>query len=143
MKAEKAKLKRLNRLEKLRSVAKQQALTEAAKAERVYAQTQALAQRTSELVEAYRARDDAQLGGDLCRMKRFASSLQGIANVTAADAARAADTANLRQAELAAAERRRAVVEERATATARLIAAKGSYAPHSARTAPRADSEDA
>jgi hypothetical protein len=47
MKAERAKLKRLQRLEKLRDVTKQAALGEAARAESTLAQLTTLAERTA------------------------------------------------------------------------------------------------
>ena len=134
MKAERAKLKRLQRLEKLRAIAKQSAVTEAARAENALAQLQALADRTQGLVADYAGRTDARDGADLRMLNRFTGGLQGIAATAAADADRARAIADRRQQELAAAERRRAAVEERADAQARQIAAKAQYTPLTART---------
>jgi hypothetical protein len=127
MKAERAKLKRLQRLEKLRAIAKQAAVTEAARAESTFAQLSSLAERTGQLAADYAARKDVHDGADLRSMARFAASLQGVRAATQADAARAQAIADKRQIELASAERRRAAVEDRATAQARQIAAKTQY----------------
>lgn len=132
MKAERAKLQRLQRLEKVRAIAKQTAITEAARAETTYAQLSALAARTGDLAADYAARTDAADGAALAGLRRFASGLQGIRATTQADAARAQAIADRRQIELASAERRRAAVEERAQDQARQIAAKRQYGAQSA-----------
>lgn len=132
MKAERAKLKRLQRLEKVRAIAKQSAVTEAARAENTYAQLSALAERTGNLAADYAARTDVVDGADLAMLRRFASGLQGIRATTQADAERAQAIADRRQTELASAERRRAAVEDRANAQARQIAAKRQYGAQSA-----------
>ncbi len=134
MKAERAKLKRLQRLEKIRAIAKQTAASEAARAEGTYAQLSALAERTGQLAADYAARTDIHDGADLRAMGGFAAGLQGVRAATQADAARAQAIADKRQIELAAAERRRAAVEERAEAQARQIAAKGQYASFAGRS---------
>lgn len=134
MKAERAKLTRLQRLEKIRAIAKQTAASEAARAEGTYAQLSALADRTSQLAADYAARTDIHDGADLRAMGRFAAGLQGVRAATQADATRAQAIADKRQIELAAAERRRAAVEERAQAQARQIAAKAEYTSFSGRT---------
>jgi hypothetical protein len=127
MKAERAKLKRLQRLEKLRDVTKQAAVGEAARAESTLAQLSTLAQRTRALTQDYATRTDMSDGADLARMARFVAGLQGIAATTDADMKRAHVLADKRQAELATAERRRAAVEERATIQARAMLAKARY----------------
>jgi hypothetical protein len=127
MKAERDKLKRLQRLEKLRDITKQVAASEAARAESTLAQLHTLAQRTRALRNDYAARTDMRDGADLSRMVRFVAGLQGIAETTEADMKRAERLADRRQAELATAERRRAAVEERAQEQARAIAAKAQY----------------
>jgi len=128
MQAEKAKLKRLQRLEKVRAIAKQTAASEAARAESTLGQLQTLAERTNQLAAEYAARTDATNGADLARMGRFAVQLQGISHTTDADVGRARAIADQRQGELAAAERKRAAVEERAAEQARQIAARRQYA---------------
>lgn len=128
MKAERDKLKRLQRLERVRAIAKQTLATEAARAEGTYAQLNQLAVRTGQLAADYAARTDIADGADLRGMNRFAAGLQGIRAATQADADRAQTIADRRQQELAMAERRRAAVEDRVAAQTRQIAARQSYA---------------
>ena len=90
-------------------------------------QAQALAARTTDLAADYAGRRDTPDGGSLRRLAAFAAGLQGISANTEADVTRARAIADRRQAELAAAERRRAAVEDRATTQARDIAAKAQY----------------
>jgi hypothetical protein len=71
MKAERAKLARLQRLEKLRAIAKQNAVTEAARAETTLTQLNTLAERTRSLTQEYAARRDMADGADLARMARL------------------------------------------------------------------------
>lgn len=128
MKTERDKLKRLQRLERVRAIAKQTLATEAAKAEGTYAQLNQLAVRTGQLAADYAARTDIADGADLRGMNRFAAGLQGIRAATQADADRAQTIADRRQQELAMAERRRAAVGDRVAAQTRQIAARQSYA---------------
>ncbi len=134
MKAERDKLKRLQRLEKLRAIAKQSAVAEAARAEQTLNQLNSLADRTRALRNDYASRTDMRDGADLSRMVRFVAGLQGIATTTEADVRRAHALADRRQAELVKAERRRAAVEERATQQAREIAAKAQYSAFSSQS---------
>ncbi|WP_343613392.1 hypothetical protein [Novosphingobium sp.] len=142
MKAERAKLARLQRLEKLRAIAKQNAVTEAARAETTLTQLNTLAERTRSLTQEYAARRDMADGADLARMARFVMGLQGIAATTNADRQRAHALADRRQAELVAAERRRAAVEERAQEQARFIANKLRNASFSGNSSGRVPSGD-
>ena len=128
MRADLRKLARLQRLERIRAIAKQTAASDAAQAEGTLVQLQTLATRTGALVADYAARSDARDGADLRRLASFSDGLQGVRNRTLADAARAQHVADLRQAELAQAERKRAAVEDRASAQARTIAS-GAQAP--------------
>ena len=128
MTPEQTKLKRLLRLEKVRAIAKQTAASEAARAEGTLSQLRALAERTGEIAADYAARRDPGDGGGLRQMAAFTAGLHGIQRNTEADVARARAVADRRQAELAAAERRRAAVEDRAGKQAREIAAKAQYA---------------
>jgi hypothetical protein len=121
MMAERKKLARLLRLERVRAIARQTAASEAARAESTLAQLQALAARSGNLAAEYNGRTDARDGADLRRLVQFASGLQTVCRNTGADAARAQSLADLRQAELAAAERSRAAVADRAAATSRAI----------------------
>jgi len=128
MKAERARLKRLDRLERVRAMAKQAAAIEAAQAESALAQLESLAERTRRLAAEYAARGATPDGAALAGLMRFADGMQAIHARTSDDAARARLHADGKMAELGEAERRRAVVEERAQATARVIA-RGVAAP--------------
>ena len=87
---EKTRLKRLRRLERLRGIARQSALAEAARAEATLAQVTNLEARTAALIEAYRQRRDAGTAADLHQTQQFVSGLTRIADQTAADLARLA-----------------------------------------------------
>jgi hypothetical protein len=128
MKAERARLARLNRLERVRDIAKQTAAAEAAQAEGTLAQLEALAERTRLLAEEYAARVGVRDGGALRQIDDFARGLRGISLNTANDAAAARRIADVKMQALSQAERRRAVVEERAERQARAIA-KGGETP--------------
>lgn len=122
MKAERARLMRLKRLERVRAIAKQTAAQEAAAAEGTLAQLQALAERTRLLAEDYAARSGAEDGASLRQNGAFAGGLQTIYSRTANDAAMAQRIADAKMAELAVAERRRSIVEDHANKKARSIA---------------------
>lgn len=128
MKAERDRLKRLNRLERVRDIAKQTAAAEAAQAEGTLAQLEALAERTRRMAEEYAARIGAQDGASLRQVNSFARGLEGISANTSNDAANARRIADFKMQALSQAERRRAVVEERAERQARVIA-KGNETP--------------
>ena len=125
MKAERARLLRLQRLERVRAIAKQAAAQDAAAAEGTLAQLEALAERTRQLAADYAARNEAQDGAALQQLGRFAGGLQAIYTNTASDAAQARRIADGKMAELAIAERRRSIVEEHANKKARSIANRG------------------
>ncbi len=124
MNAERAKLKRLRRLERLRAITRQTALGEAAKAETTLAMVTSLDARTSALIAAYTARRDATDAAGLQRMQQFVGGLSRIAETTAGDLARARTHADARAAEAAEAERRRAAVEDRISAAQQHMARK-------------------
>ena len=124
MSADRAKLKRLRRLERLRSIARQTALTEAARAEATLAQVASLEARTAALIDAYRLRRDATTGAELQQTKGFVAGLTRIADSTAADLVRAREAADARAAEAAEAERRRVAVDDRIEAARQRIARK-------------------
>ena len=128
MKTERDRLARLKRLEKIRAIAKQTAAAEAAQAESTLSQLQSLNERTRRMAADYTSRRDATDGASLHHMGRFVGGLQALSRNTEGDAQRAQAIADAKQKLLAEAERRRAAIEERAAATARLIA-KGSEKP--------------
>lgn len=135
MSAEEAKLKRLRRLERLRGIARQTALTEAARAEAMLAQVANLKERTAALIEAYRLRRDTQTGEHLRQSQQFVAGLTRIADQTAADLVRAREAADARAAEAAEAERRRAAVEDRIEAARQRIARKVAENAHPSKPA--------
>ncbi|PNU04185.1 hypothetical protein [Novosphingobium guangzhouense] len=124
MNADRKKLARLNRLEKLRAIAKQTAATEAAQAESTLAQLKNLSERTRRLATDYAARRDASDGGALHQVGRFVSGLQSLSSTTDGNALRAQSIADAKQQALVEAERRRAAIEDRAAAQARVVASK-------------------
>ena len=130
MKAERVRLARLHRLERVRAIARQAAASEAAQAEGALAQLEALAERTRRLAADYAGRNEAMDGAALRGLLGFAGSLQGISASTASDAVQARAFADLKLAHLAEAERRRAAVEDRAQRQAERMA-KGENAPAS------------
>ena len=128
MKAERARLARFTRLEKLRAIARQTALAEAGRAEARLASLETLGQRTAALITGYATRTDADCGADLVRQRVYLGELQTMATRTCGDIARARDHADQRAAQAAAAERSRAAAEDAASATAQRIARHASAA---------------
>ncbi|WP_225205646.1 hypothetical protein [Novosphingobium huizhouense] len=122
MKAERVRLARLQRLERIRDVARRTALAEAGKAEGTLAQLEALGHRTRSLVAEYAARADATDAAALQQQHTFIRGLERIATGNERDVARARSIADARAAEAAEAERRRAAVQDRAEEQARRIA---------------------
>jgi hypothetical protein len=122
MQAEAARLRRLTRLERVRALAKQDALRAASEAEGQLAQLDALATRTALIAADYRARRDCSSGAELRRLAAFSAGIAAIGSGTTRDAQIAREHADLRQQDLAQAERSRAAVEARTTQEARAIA---------------------
>ena len=135
MLAEQRRLRRLQRLEKVRAIAKQAAAQEAALAEGTLAQLQALATRTQSMADDYQTRMGPSDGQTLRQHALFVSGLSGISAVTSRDAAQAQGVADRKLDELALAERRRAAVEERAVAGTRALAQRNTANPLGARRA--------
>jgi hypothetical protein len=128
MKAERDRLKRLHRLERVRAIAKQAAAAESAQAEGTLAQLESLAERTRAMADEYAARQEMRDGAAFRQLGSFTAGLRGISHNTANDAAAARRIADAKMQALSQAERRRAVVEERAEKQAKVIA-KGSETP--------------
>jgi hypothetical protein len=124
MQAERARLKRLQRLERVRAIAKQTLAVEAAQAEGTLAQLETLASRTQRLARDYSGRRDFGDGLELRQLGQFTAGLQGISAATRSDADQARFTADRKHQELALAERARAAVEDRANRQARSIASR-------------------
>ena len=123
------RLARLQRLEKVRAVARQQAAVEAAQAEGTLAQLLALAERTGRMATEYAGRRDATDGHALRQLTGFRAGLEGVSQGTLSDAEKARGHADLRLQQLAEAERRRQAAEDRADAEAKALAAAGQQAP--------------
>jgi hypothetical protein len=119
------RLNRLRRLERVRAIAKRQLAADSALAESALAQLNALTERTLSLAGEYAARNDAFDGYDLRQTGRFAAGLCQIAHSAGLDASTAQERADIKLAELAAAERRRAAVEQRLETEQRQLAKKG------------------
>ena len=122
MTADRARLRRLQRLERIRAIAKDHAARESAEAEGTLAQLNALAQRTQQLAGTYVGRQLSD-GLALSQLQQFVAGLGGITASTRADALQAQASADAKLLALAHAERRRSAVEARAKAEGRRIAA--------------------
>ncbi len=121
MPPEARRVRRLQRLEKVRAIARQAAAQEAAQAEGTLAQLKALADRTRAMANDYRTRSATHDGQELRQLGLFVAGLTGISATTLRDAAQAQALADRKQEELALAERRRAAVEDRARAGQRAL----------------------
>ena len=125
MNPDRARLLRLQRLERLRAYARQAAALESAQAESTRAQLQALAERSRQLAADYTQRGGVVDGAALQQLTRFASGLQGISASTSGDARQARCLADTKLIALAEAERRRAAAQGRADEQARSLAMPG------------------
>lgn len=129
MKAERRRLDRLKRLERIRAVAKQQIAAESAQAEETLAQLNQLIERTQSLVSDYAKQGDVIDGYELTQATKFAAGLCHVVSSTQEEAVQAQAIADGKMSELAAAERSRAAVEKRVDKTRRDIAGKGQNEP--------------
>ena len=116
------RLRRLQRLEQVRCIAKQTAAHDAAQAETTLQQLRGLAERTRALAHGYDALNSLGDGLALAQLNRFVAGLSGISVSTERDALHAQALADRKQHELALAERARAAAEERAAASALALA---------------------
>lgn len=119
MTADRARLKRLQRLQQIRAIGRRTAALEAAQAEGTLAQLEALASRTRRMADDYRDRSQARDGHALHQLDRFAEGLDAITRATTGDAGQARDLADRKQHELVLAERRRSAAEDRAESARR------------------------
>ncbi len=113
MKETAAKLKRLKRIERVRTVARHAATVRVAQAEGTLGQLLAIQSRTKAMAEAYDPSSGCFVGADLARMRSFVEGVSQIASETGKDVAAAQVNADDFQKELAKAERQRALVSER------------------------------
>ena len=107
------KLKRLKRIERVRTVARHTATLRAAEAEGTLGQLLAIRSRTREMAEGYDPQDGCSVGADLGQMRRFVDGLSDISATTERDVQAAQMNADDFQKELAKAERQRSLVSER------------------------------
>jgi hypothetical protein len=121
MRAEAARVRRLQRLERVRAQARQVAAREAAEAEGTLAQLMALASRTATMIDDYRGRTVLTDGYELRQQGQFLAGISGISWAALGDAAQARATADRKQQELALAERRRAAAQDRAKLEALML----------------------
>jgi hypothetical protein len=135
MRPEHMRLRRLQRLERVRAIAKHDALRAAASAEGSLSQLLGLARRTAVMAEDYRARTGMSDALALAQHLAFLGGLTGIHTATSGDAEQAQALADRRQEELAMAERRRAAVEDRARDEERQLAQRRLPSPLGARRA--------
>lgn len=135
MQAEVKRVRRLQRLEKVRAIAKQAAALDAAQAEGALTQLEALAYRTQAMADDYRGRTAICDGLALRQLAQFVSGLTGITAATQGDAAQARIVADRKHQDLALAERRRAAVEDRVEAGQRALASRNSDQPSGSRRA--------
>jgi hypothetical protein len=109
-----ARLKRLRRIEKVRSVAKEMKLAEAARAESTLNQLRGLAERTRAMADGYSSRSDSADALQLTGMLSFSQSLHRMSEKVMADAVSAQHVADRLGRDVHAAERSRATAQERA-----------------------------
>jgi hypothetical protein len=114
MKPEHRKLARLQRLARIRAIARHEAAGRAAQAEDVFARIVALDSQTNALARRYETRGHCRDAASLRQLDRFVAGLRTISADTARQMETARSDADARQAELAWAERRKTVVEDRA-----------------------------
>lgn len=125
MRAERIRIKRLQRLEKVRAMAKHSAAQAAAQAEGTLSQLAALAERTRHMAASYRGRTSQRDGFELRQSAAFGAGLDAILVTTSGDVAKAQALADARQHDLALAERSRAAVEDRVEAAQRMLSLRG------------------
>lgn len=122
--AQRQRLARLRRLERMRAIHHREAMVAAGMAESTLAQLQQLAQRTEALAGAYAARTDAVDGAALAQIGAFRTGLGQITRTTSGEIDTARRIADARAADVAAAERRRSAVADRIAAEARALAVR-------------------
>jgi len=129
----KARLKRLQRLERTRDVAKRAAAAEAAAAENNLALLTYLSTHAAGLAAQYAQPSGETDGFSLRHRHAFVRELLNLSANTSDDAAKARTHADAKQTELAAAERRRATVADHASRRERELARREATPPLSAR----------
>lgn len=121
MRADGRAVRRLQRLEKLRDIARREAARDAAQAEGTLARMQRLADRTRTMSDTYRQRPAPADGMELRELAAFLQGMNAIVGRSQADAAQAQAVADRKLSHLTEAERRRDAVAQRATAARILL----------------------
>lgn len=106
-KDDRARLRRVRLIERMRSAQKQHAAAEAHQAELVRQKLETLSYRTRSLAQVYAIRDHAVDGADLRGASLLSAHLRDLGRTAEAQAEAARQTADAKMAELAVAERRR------------------------------------
>lgn len=132
MKPDKRKLARLQRLARVRAVARHDAAVRAAEAEDVFARIVALDGQTNALARRYERRGQCTDAGSLRQLDAFVAGLRSISADTARQMETARNDADARQADLATAERRKTVVEDRARDVRMALERRSAIAPSAA-----------
>lgn len=106
MTSDKARLRRARLIERMRSTEQRQAATEAHRAEAARQKLEQLSERTRALAQLYALRDTSRDGADLRAASLLGSHLHDLGATAARQAADARREADVRLADLAAADRR-------------------------------------
>lgn len=132
---DRARLRRLQRLTRLRAIEKDLALRDVAESEAALARLIGLAERTTTMAASYQQHPGESDGAALAAVMRFERGLGTLAQAAKADAGNAQGLADLRQQSLAQAERRRAVIADHADAAGRMLQSRAGTVPTGARRA--------
>ena len=130
MTADRTKIARLRRIERLRGIEHRVKIGEAAQAEAALAGAGTLAERTARLAASYAGRANAQDGAGLSLLHRFAAGLEAIHAGAKAGAATARDRADAAKRGAAVAEKRAEVVAMLASSCATALARRDSQRAH-------------
>ena len=130
-----ARLRRLQRLTRLRAIETELALRDVAASEAALERLHGLAARTTAMAATYRQQPGATKGAALADAMRFEHGLGTLAQSAASDAGHARGHADQQRQALAEAERRRAVTADHAEAASRRLQTRANAASTSARRA--------
>lgn len=130
MTADRAKIARLRRIERLRAIEHRLKIGEAAQAEAALAGAGALAERTARLAASYAGRADARDGAALALLHRFAAGLDALHAGARASAITTRERADAARRGAAVAEKRAEVVAMLASASATALARRDSQRAH-------------
>lgn len=124
MAQDRAKLKRLTRMERVRTVARQNAMEIAAEAENHYARLSALEQRSRKLAESCQSHAHSQYAHSLRDMRAYYNALAELHQMAVRDCEQARINADNRQFDFARADKSRELVRQ-ALSDGRRILARG------------------